>query len=725
MLPTRSPRRLRALMLSLSSLALLAACGGGGEDGGSDFSSYLPDFPAPIFSDSSFLAIGFPGVDNVTATALNALLNSDAYQGTRVSIAFLQNFDAAISTQPYALRASGAAFAHLAGLDGSGQTIAISDERMSLGHDALGNRVRVISNLPGNREHGTSVASVAAGNDPGQFIGTAPGANILFGSWSDANLEQMAREALRVGAVAWNNSWGYVNPANNATIFASATVFRDYFVTSPSGADYFAALKDYAEFGVVVFAVSNNESDRNSGIMDALPVFDNDLEAGWLAVTNGVPTLSGSDVTGVNLISSACWEAARWCLVADGSWNAAVGTQSDYEFVTGSSFAAPQVAGALALLAEAFEGQNLTPHQLRIRLLASADNSFAGFTADGTVQLAAGFFKDYSVLYGHGFLDIEAALRPIGGTGFVSARGERIVTDAPVLTTGAAFGDAVELSLADTDVTVRDALSASFIMPGEALTAGARPASQAASLLFKSLTRNLTAERLAEPSALADPFATFSAPVATLAARDGTARATLMVPQDGSDMAGVTVTQMLADGPTKLELGLKLARDNGGLMSLDGSQAAAMASVSLGLTQDLGSGAFLALSGEIGVTDLGGATALSGSGSARFDAVKLTAGKSDVFTKGDRLSVGVGMPVAIASGETNLDLPVTRQGLSAFESVAVDLAPDDRQMDLEVTYQTALTDGLEMKLSLIHSDNFGNRAGVTDTGAALAFAFRF
>ena len=44
---------------------------------------------------------------------------------------------------------------------------------------------------------------------------------------------------------------------------------------------------------------------------------------------------------------------------------------------------------------------------------------------------------------------------------------------------------------------------------------------------------------------------------------------------------------------------------------------------------------------------------------------------------------------------------------------------------MELTYQAEVSKGLEMKLSLVHSDNFGNRAGATDTSGALAFAFRF
>ncbi len=358
-----------------------------------------------------------------------------------------------------------------------------------------------------------------------------------------------------------------------------------------------------------------------------------------------------------------------------------------------------------------------------MRLLASARDDF--FTPDATVELADGFNKPYSVIYGHGFLDIEAALKPIGGVGLPTPNGAQIDVNAPILMTGSGLGDAVEVSLAATNLAVKDALSAGFVMPGTALTSGARPGSQAGALLAKALRSNLTANRTAAPAALSDPFAAFTGPVLALSAPDGTTSAAVLMPQ-GDGALGFTLTRALTDGPTKVELGLKLARDNGGLLSLGGEEGAAMASVALGVTQDLGNGAFMAVSGEMGLTDLGGDTALGDSSSARFDAVKLTAGQSDIFSKGDRLSVGVGMPIAIASGETVVDLPVSRAGLAAdFEAVALDLAPDNRQLDLEVTYQTALADGVEMQLSLIHSDNFGNRAGETDTAGALAFAFRF
>lgn len=714
------PRRRRSarMMLSLSSFALLSACGGGGE-GEIDLSSYLPDFPAPPAVESVVLSTSLFIGPNV-ASQLSSLLSSTTYQNTPTTIAWLQqNFDSSVPTNASQdpIRTSGAAFAHAAGLTGAGQFIAISDRDIDFNHEAISSRVFVDSTFGSDDQHGTAVASVAVGNST-NFVGVAPGASVWFGTYeSERALADLGQWALSIGAVAWNNSWGYTSLGLNQDDFDSAFDFNQ------DSRDYLAALDAYSGYGVVVFSASN-ESLQHATLMDGLPVLRPTLEAGWIAAVNGVPTFSGDEITSVHLLSNACWEAARWCLIADGSWNAATGPNNEYEFVTGSSFAAPQIAGAMALLAEAFGGPGgLTPHELRVRLLASARDDF--FTPDATVELADGFNKPYSVIYGHGFLDIEAALKPIGGVGLPTPNGAQIDVNAPILMTGSGLGDAVEVSLAATNLAVKDALSAGFVMPGTALTSGARPGSQAGALLAKALRSNLTANRTAAPAALSDPFAAFTGPVLALSAPDGTTSAAVLMPQ-GDGALGFTLTRALTDGPTKVELGLKLARDNGGLLSLGGEEGAAMASVALGVTQDLGNGAFMAVSGEMGLTDLGGDTALGDSSSARFDAVKLTAGQSDIFSKGDRLSVGVGMPIAIASGETVVDLPVSRAGLAAdFEAVALDLAPDNRQLDLEVTYQTALADGVEMQLSLIHSDNFGNRAGETDTAGALAFAFRF
>jgi hypothetical protein len=688
-----------------------------------DLSQYLPSFDAPTPVLIEVLTGGYLLGQDVADLAGN-LLATPQYDLPRTSIAWIRgNFDPAVPQDAtnHPLLTSGAVVAHAAGFTGQGKLIAFTDQYFSGAHDVfagkfidiLSNGEPLVDDGSGNLvpdTHGISVVSVATGRSA-THTGTAPGANIMFGTWDEASMGQLGLRAFSDGAVAWNNSWNYSGAGLNQAAF-------DSIFETGAGPEYLSALDLYSSVGVVVFAVSNDDLN-NATLMDGLPALRTSLEAGWLAVANGVPTMDGSTVTDVALLSNSCWEAARWCLVADGSWRAADDEASGYGFVTGSSFAAPQVSAALAVLSEAFIG--VDPHDLRIRLLASADDGF--FTPDATVELAEGFFKGYSVIYGHGFLDIEAALRPIGPLAMPMANGAQVPTAEPLLKTGAALGDSVTQSLAGTDVAVKDTLAGTFVMPADALTAAARPSGRAASLLARTLGADLGAARLAAPAALADPFASLSGPVASLVGPTGTS-ASVLVPQDGSQAMGVAVSQALLDGPTRLDLGLKLARDDGGLMSLDGDSAD-MASITLGLTQDLGGGAFLALSGEVGMTDLGGDTQLGDPGSARFDAMKVTLGQSGLLTPGDRFTVGIGMPVAVASGHTDVTLPVQGKEGASFRQVSVDLAPEDRQLDLEFGYQTALSDGLEMKLSLLHSDSFGNRAGATDTGGLVAFTLRF
>ncbi len=696
-----------------------------------DLSGYLSQHGAPAPVDSSALAAFFanamlPSV--VTQTA--ALFATDARYRNQSRNGWSNPTDPQqpLNGRVYnPLRSSGAAFAHVAGLSGSNTTIAVSDGRYIPGYAEMsGSTVVINSNWDGDPNddsasgHGTIVSAVALGKS-NDFIGTAPEANLIFGSYeTEQKLANLGNAASNAGALVWNNSWGYVD------VFLNQDDFNYLFSNATAGADYLAALDNFASRGVVVFAVSNDDNAQHSGLMDGLPYLRPSLEAGWIAAVNGVPTFSGGHVSSVQLLSSSCLEAARWCMIADGTWripDVSLALEPGDSFVTGSSFAAPQISGAMALLQNAFPG--LSPHELRVRLLASADDGF--FTADDTVELATGFNKGYSVTYGHGFLDIEAALKPIGGTAMSLASGGAVATNAPVLQTGSAFGDAVEMSLATTDVLVKDALSAGFVMPAGALTAGARPGSRAMALLSRDLSSNLTVERMADETALADPFAAFGGNKMDLTTADGALSASVLMPRSGTDSMGINLTRVLTDGPTRIEVGLKLARDDGRMLSLDGSDQAMLASVSFGVAQDLGANAFLALTGEVGMTDLGGSTAFGGAGSAQFDSASLRVGQRDVFTDGDRLTLGVAMPVAVASGQTMVNLPVYRAAaaLASFEAVPLNLAPESRQVDFEISYQTALADGLEMKLSLAHSENFGNRANEVDQAGAIAFTFQF
>jgi len=198
------------LLLSLSSLALLAGCGGGGEDGSSS-------------SDGSFTTAANPGgsgtfgsyymsaiTDEWRAAAESFRLNSPRFtiQDGSVTVSGTTVF-----TNP--LQSSRVDYAHAVGLSGAGEVIAVVDAGFLTTHEAFSGKDNDTTGNPGVDDHGTKVASVAAGNSD-TMVGVAPGADLIFSDWgydgSSNNFNELeaAANAARIqGAVAQNNSWGY------------------------------------------------------------------------------------------------------------------------------------------------------------------------------------------------------------------------------------------------------------------------------------------------------------------------------------------------------------------------------------------------------------------------------------------------------------------------------------------------------------------------------------
>ena len=732
--PSRKHKGPQVLFVAL----LLTACKGGGDTAFNYSSPYSP--PAPVLNTvltavSSFvpssLVASFDGIADTLLTT-DVRYTNQIYSNWSIVLDDGSTVSG-LNTNP--LRHSGVAFAHAAGLTGVGQTVVLADTHINENHEVFSGKPGGTVSLAtsntalgadkGENDHGTTVAAIIGGQSS-SFIGVAPGANIIFGAYTtDQTLTAATNAAINSNAVAMNNSWGY------DSTFVSTDSYQIIF-SGVSGQTYLNALRNYANQGVVVFAVSNNTAHTHSTIMDALPYVDPSFEAGWLAVANGVPSFSGGNISSVQLLSAGCYEAARWCLVADGTWahgpsatdGSNVASNTNYDWGTGSSFAAPQVSGALALLAEAFP--QLSPHDLRVRLMASANNKF--FTPDDTVELVAGFNKGYSFTYGLGYLDVRAALQPIGPTAMALANGSTLSADLPILQSGSAMGDAVATSLSRIDVAVTDSLNAGFNLKGGSLASSSAPTPLATSLLSKALTRDLASLRTDASGAIADPFAAFNAP--TLAVNDpyGDFAATVLLSTPGDDTFGLSVKRALIDGPTKLELGVKVARDGGAVIGFGGNNgeaASSLAALQLGLTQDLGEGGFLSLSGELGLADLGSQAALSNVSSAGFNSVKLDIGSHGVFTDNDRLAFGVSLPMAVTSGSAEMILPVAHSSGISFDPVQLDLAPSDRQVDLALSYQREILPGLEMTMQLVHAENYGNRAGETDTAGVWALKYAF
>ena len=175
--------------------------------------------------------------------------------------------------------------------------------------------------------------------------------------------------------------------------------------------------------GVIVAATANPNNYRSATntyavddaiITAAMPVFFTQLQEAWITAINIDKTGTSGNYSYARK-SGKCGQTAQYCLGADG-WNITVTAyNNDLGFTptfingSGSSYAAPQISGAIALLKEHFP--NHSAAQLVDRLLASADNSF--LTRDGVVTFGNGVQHGYNDEFGHGMMDIYAALQPI------------------------------------------------------------------------------------------------------------------------------------------------------------------------------------------------------------------------------------------------------------------------------------------------------------------------
>lgn len=265
--------------------------------------------------------------------------------------------------------------AQAAGFTGAGIRIGIVDSGVMRNHPTLAGRVvgnfsyvdprknnLAIDDVVG---HGTTVAQLAAGAAAGSWPGgIAPGAQIVSariinderpkddgsGQGNEVTgalgMASIHDDLIRAGVRIMNNSWGglyWTRPTATAPI---ASEYRPFII----GND-----------GLVVFA-TGNEGRANPTDMAALPSKAGpngtlpaaDLERGWLAVA-ALDTANPSQLAGY---SNACGIAKNYCLVAPGTStfvgpNATSGNLS-YYFGSGTSYAAPLVSGAAALVWQAF-----------------------------------------------------------------------------------------------------------------------------------------------------------------------------------------------------------------------------------------------------------------------------------------------------------------------------------------------------------------------------------
>lgn len=276
------------------------------------------------------------------------------------------------------------------GYTGAGVTIGVVDSGIMRSNPAVAGRVlqeliyvdptqnnTSIDDVVG---HGTWVSEIAAGTSFAQFAGgIAPGANLVSAriisdnspddngssppaqvTTSDATfLGQVNADMVSAGVKVMNNSWGGITwDTTNANLNAAFDLAYLPFVNKG---------------GLVVFA-AGNDSQANPSTIASLPTVANDyaLQQGWLVTV----ALNSNNPTQLESYSNKCGIAMSYCLAAPGDVivldkNAtATATNPSYYIVEGTSFAAPAVAGAAALVWQAYP--YFTNDMVRQTLLGTA-----------------------------------------------------------------------------------------------------------------------------------------------------------------------------------------------------------------------------------------------------------------------------------------------------------------------------------------------------------------
>ena len=183
---------------------------------------------------------------------------------------------------------------------------------------------------------------------------------------------------------------------------------------------------------VYVWAAGNNGASE-SGYDAAAPFyFDGTVNSvnleGYDWTQNWLNVVSVDDFGDISSFSNHCGVTQEWCLAAPGEINSTTDLDGAFDEANGTSFAAPNAAGALAILKGAYP--HLTSDQVLNILFETAED----IGDIGTDEI-----------YGRGLIDLEAATNPNDGDWTIAAA--RTPSGVSFASSGlnlsAAFGDAM------------------------------------------------------------------------------------------------------------------------------------------------------------------------------------------------------------------------------------------------------------------------------------------
>ncbi len=397
--------------VALSAFIGVAACSGGSGVGGTPTPPPVAATPTPSPTPTPTPT---PAPTPTPTPSPTGIFNTAEYRATA----------GAVSANALVL--------YQAGATGANVTVGVVDSGIDLQSAEFGSRISSASaNVAGGTTaddeggHGTAVAFTIAGrrNDAGTH-GIAFDATLVV-----ARADTPGSCATTTGTTTESGcsfSDSAIGRGIDLAVANGARVINISLGGSTAGSPVINAINRATAAGVIIVIAAGNdfEKDPTAAVNpDPFAQIANTSQARGLVIIAGSVGANDSRTPGADVISSFSNRAGN----SQAHYLTAVGERvrapdaANVPFLwTGTSFSAPQISGAIALLAQAFP--NLTGAQIVSILFASARDAGAAGVDD---------------VYGQGVLDLTRAFQPLGasavaGTHSVVSFGSNAVLSAPM-----------------------------------------------------------------------------------------------------------------------------------------------------------------------------------------------------------------------------------------------------------------------------------------------------
>jgi subtilisin family serine protease len=380
---------------------------------------------------------------------------------------------AAFETDEYklsrTLTAINASTRYAQGATGAGVKVAILDTGVDIDNIEFAGRIDTASSysyIDGGYQdqqgHGTHVAGIvgAAKNDDGthgvafdatlMILKGIPGASgeVVNQSnvWGDSS-----RRAADANAAIINNSWTYsTKDADDNSIAIFVTDFNDANeVESFLGTQAIRDLRYAADRDLLSVTAAGNDGASEVSIVAGIPLFFDDLEGYHIAVAS-------TDNNGyVSFFTNRCGVAMNWCISAPGNSVQSTAIGGGVTYKSGTSMAAPLVAGAAAVIKS--QSPELTAPQISQILFETATD-----LGDPGVD----------EIFGHGMLNLDNAQSPQGDLTLYQSThidGPKTSLANSGIRASAALGTALTTALSGQTLMVGDKYDRAFYLDADAL----------------------------------------------------------------------------------------------------------------------------------------------------------------------------------------------------------------------------------------------------------------